>query len=267
MDDVRDAVVELPLAVEALPHGELLSRFYPTTLLVGRTRDGHLISRDNIGRADVAAVFRELGPERLHDFFRHFFELRCLWMDRESERHGRLVQNLQVKDLSGLALAVVLSYDGRRGIALVRQVLSIAINYYPESALKLVVVNAPPFFALVWRAVETVLSERTAKKVRIFGTSGFEDELREHIDADTLDKLGYGGRSGESSPASAADPAVSGALSLNGHRGNDHGGDASASTVGVGSRSTAQAAHGSSAAVQRRAAAQSSSPECNDSSN
>ncbi|KAG8461033.1 hypothetical protein KFE25_003602 [Diacronema lutheri] len=192
MDAICDAVRGLPLEMRALPHGELLGQVYPTTLLVGRTREGHLVSRDEIGRADVAALFARLGEKRTEEWFLHFFELRALLLDEASEREGALVQSVQVKDLAGLSLSVLRSADGRRGLALVRRVLATATRYYPESALTLWILNAPSWFVLPWRMVSTVLTARTVAKVRIH-SADFLPALRAsgHLELELLEKMGY----------------------------------------------------------------------------
>jgi hypothetical protein len=190
LDDVAAAVAGLPLEMGSLPHGALLGACYPTTLSAGETAEGHLVSRDAIGAADVARLFRELGEARAEEWFRAFFELRALRLDAASEARGVLVQAVQIKDLDGLQLGVVRSTDGRRGLALVRRVLATATRYYPESALSLFVVNAPWFFPLVWRGLAYALPARTAAKVRVFGTE-FREELGAVLGPELLGALGY----------------------------------------------------------------------------
>ncbi|KAJ1619345.1 hypothetical protein T492DRAFT_1086167 [Pavlovales sp. CCMP2436] len=194
MDDVCDAVRGKPLEMGALPNGELLARCYPATLLVGRTRDGHLVSRDEIGQVDAAYLFRSVGEAKTVTFFLHFLELRANLLDSESEASGQLIQAMQVKDLRGLSLSQVRSADGRRGLALVRRVLTLAVKYYPESALTLWVIGSPPFFMLIWRAISTVLPARTLLKFRILGTN-FYPELAKSLEPELLDAMGYYGNS------------------------------------------------------------------------
>lgn len=219
LDDVRDAVLGLPLQMDALPHGAALAAAYPCTLSVGRTREGHFVSCDAIGRADVARIFRELGEGRTEAWFLHFFELRALLLDEASVKAGMLLQTIQLKDLDGLSLAVLRSADGRRGLALVRRVLATATRYYPESALTLWIINAPSFFAITWRFLSAVLPARTVTKVRILGAN-YLPAIRAsgQIDEELLRAMGYvepaalaGGRGQPAASVGAGAPATAAA--------------------------------------------------------
>lgn len=191
MGPVTSAVARLPFRVDALPNGELLAQVYTADLFCGRSKAGHVVSKELTGRADVPGVFRHVGKERTQEWFKHFFELRSTLMDDLSRAEGRLVQNLQIKDLEGLSLSTMLSSDGRRGIALVQSVLGTALACYPESVVKLVIVNAPSWFAFIWAAITPILNDHTRAKVRIYSGRGFLQELEEDLDIEVLRRLGY----------------------------------------------------------------------------
>ncbi|KAL1435878.1 hypothetical protein MTO96_010650 [Rhipicephalus appendiculatus] len=57
---------------------------------------------------------------------------------------------------------------------------------YPECLEKVIVINAPSFYSMLWKFMRTLLSERTAKKFEVYGKDGWKERLLEIADADSL---------------------------------------------------------------------------------
>ncbi|KAL1435879.1 hypothetical protein MTO96_010651 [Rhipicephalus appendiculatus] len=57
---------------------------------------------------------------------------------------------------------------------------------YPECLEKVIVINAPSFYSILWKFARTVLSERTADKFEVYGKDGWKKRLLQIADADSL---------------------------------------------------------------------------------
>mmetsp|Transcript_51203 Transcript_51203/g.153814 ORF Transcript_51203/g.153814 Transcript_51203/m.153814 type:complete len:645 (-) Transcript_51203:186-2120(-) len=66
---------------------------------------------------------------------------------------------------------------------------------FPETLHRLVIVNAPSFFAMTWKVIRNWVDERTANKVTILGTNRAKwvKKLRELVDEENLPE-NYGGK-------------------------------------------------------------------------
>lgn len=67
----------------------------------------------------------------------------------------------------------------------VKQVSSIAQNYYPEMLGKMFIINSPMLFTACWGMVKPLLDEVTVKKINILG-SNYKAKLLEVIDEKDL---------------------------------------------------------------------------------
>lgn len=70
---------------------------------------------------------------------------------------------------------------GSQGLEIIRSVVTLASNNYPELMRKCVMVNVPWIFNTVWYFVKGLLAEKTIAKVSLAGAS-FMDELVKEID-------------------------------------------------------------------------------------
>ena len=59
-------------------------------------------------------------------------------------------------------------------------------DYYPETLGTLFFVNAPMIFTALWKVIKGMLDPATAKKIEIFGSSGFEAKLLELVEVIAL---------------------------------------------------------------------------------
>jgi CRAL/TRIO domain len=87
----------------------------------------------------------------------------------------------------------------RRALAIIKDQAAIDSVCFPETMSKMLIVNAPTFFAATWRLIKGWLDPRTASKIEVISSrSAMEKRLLEFIDADKLPS-DYGGTAPETS--------------------------------------------------------------------
>ncbi|KAJ3333471.1 cytosolic factor, phosphatidylinositol/phosphatidylcholine transfer protein [Blyttiomyces sp. JEL0837] len=158
-------------------------RFYHKTDKIGRP-----VYVEMLGVLDIKQLFAVTTDERM--LRNHVYEYEKLVHYRlpacgiKAGRH--LEQSLVIMDLKGVSLSQFASVYG-----LVKQVSTIAQNYYPEMLGKMYIINAPMLFTGVWSLVKPLLDEVTVNKINILG-SNYKEKLLESIDAENLPSI-YGG--------------------------------------------------------------------------
>lgn len=87
----------------------------------------------------------------------------------------------------------------RRALAIIKDQAAIDSVCFPETMSKMLIVNAPTFFAATWRLIKGWLDPRTSSKIEVISSrSATEKRLLEFIDADKLPS-DYGGTAPETS--------------------------------------------------------------------
>lgn len=85
-------------------------------------------------------------------------ELRELHLDQRSERKGRLEKFLQIRDLTGLNISAVVR--NRAVMKRLADVFKIISTAYPETLSKMIIVNPPAGFNMLWMAIQPMLNQR-----------------------------------------------------------------------------------------------------------
>ncbi|KAF8583349.1 CRAL/TRIO domain-containing protein [Ramaria rubella] len=145
-------------------------------------KEGRPMNFQTFGAMDVAALYRHVGPER------HW---RALLATAESlvrevlpacsrAKGSKVNAALCVVDLKGFGVGQF--WQAKH---LVKDSFYLSQNYYPETMGRLMVVNAPASFTIIWGVVKRWLAPETIAKVDILGTD-YVDRLLEHIDAENL---------------------------------------------------------------------------------
>ncbi|TPX65758.1 hypothetical protein SpCBS45565_g04929 [Spizellomyces sp. 'palustris'] len=158
-------------------------RFYHKTDKLGRP-----IYIEQLGGVDVKQLFAVTNIDRM--LKNHVYEYEKLVHYRLpacSKKSGRyLEQSCTILDLKGVYITQFPSVAN-----LVKQVSTIAQNYYPEMLGKMYIINAPMLFTGVWSVVKGFLDEVTVSKINILGSS-YKSKLLETIDESSLPKF-FGG--------------------------------------------------------------------------
>jgi CRAL/TRIO domain len=95
-----------------------------------------------------------------------------------------------VLDLKGLTMSALSS----KALAITKEQAAIDSVCFPETMSKMIIVNAPTFFAATWRIIKGWLDPRTASKIEVISNvKTMEKRLLELIDVDQL-PVDYGGK-------------------------------------------------------------------------
>eukprot|EP00933_Yihiella_yeosuensis_P065243 TRINITY_DN6895_c0_g2_i1.p1 TRINITY_DN6895_c0_g2~~TRINITY_DN6895_c0_g2_i1.p1 ORF type:complete len:470 (-),score=119.74 TRINITY_DN6895_c0_g2_i1:36-1445(-) len=95
-------------------------------------------------------------------------------------------------DLEGLSFKIVTHTTARK---VVKEVVSVLQNHYPECSGRVIIINAPKVFSIAWSFIKPMLDAKTVSKISIFGSDQRQactQLLLELVDADQLPSL-YGG--------------------------------------------------------------------------
>lgn len=102
-----------------------------------------------------------------------------------SKKFGKPIHKLvTIMDLDGLNFSTIMSK--RDEINELSKISSeIATNYYPEVGYKVIIINAPFVFNMLWKVAKTFLNEKTVKRVSVYG-SDYKKDLLKIISEDQL---------------------------------------------------------------------------------
>jgi len=143
---------------------------------------GRPINIQTFGAVDIPALHQSVSPDRHWETV----VVNAESMMREvlpaaSKQAGRPIKNaIAIIDLKGFGLT---QFWGMK--SLVRSSFQISQDYYPETMGRLLVINAPSSFTVIWGAVKPWLAKETVAKIDILG-SDYKKELLEVIDEENL---------------------------------------------------------------------------------
>lgn len=168
---------------------ELLVQYLLPPLL-GFDKGGSPVRLVYAGVCDIKGVVSCIRREEIRRCITWFLDQDKERMRKRSRETGVHVETRTfVFDLNGLSLRQIYHkevYD------LVISFLKLYEGNYPENLKVAYVINTPSFFAWMFSMIKSLLSEDTVDKLRIYGYSGWKEDLLEAMDADILPVI-YGG--------------------------------------------------------------------------
>lgn len=171
LEGLRAAIEGKPWAPESAP---VVSRFCSTMCgdIWQSTPEGDILMVTCDGRVswdDVAAM--EDGEIYTAD--NTMMELRQESLDARSEEQHRIAKVVQVRDLSGLGLASLVS--NATMMHRLKTIVSASLTSYPETLRTVIILNAPSTFGTVWSIVSPLLDERVQAKVKFLELESVQD--------------------------------------------------------------------------------------------
>ena len=134
------------------------------------------------------AWVRELyTPDDFIQYTREAWEFRVISVHNISKVQKKMVKYTEVRDLEGLGW----KHLWKRGIDLVRVMVSEGSQNYSETLQRVIIINAPWVFKLGWAILEPLLHPRTLRKIQILG-SDYQKDLHQYIPRESLPRR-YGG--------------------------------------------------------------------------
>ncbi|KAG8190022.1 hypothetical protein JTE90_000118 [Oedothorax gibbosus] len=184
----RDKFPEEYFLTEYQPPELLTKHLLPP--LLGYDKEGCPVRIIHIGHQDVRGLVCCVRRPEIRKCITWFLDTDKEAMRKRSKETGVHIETRTfIFDLEGLSLRQIYHKDV---YDLVLSFLRLYEGNFPENLKVAYIINTPPFFSWLFNMVKSLLTEDTVKKLKLFGYSGWKEELLECIDADVLPVI-YGG--------------------------------------------------------------------------
>ncbi|KAF7456583.1 CRAL/TRIO domain-containing protein [Cryptosporidium felis] len=159
--------------IEMAPLHNIITRYYPCNLLLREStcektplKDfaGNIICIERFGLLDETRLLGAVKVEELLLWYSYHMEYRSILLDNLSYESKSLVRATCIIDLFGLSVSQVHS---SHMITILRRMIQLASDNYPEGMSYVVFVNAPKFFSIVWNSFKSLLAARTVEKILV----------------------------------------------------------------------------------------------------
>jgi hypothetical protein len=177
-------------AASELPHGEWALGYIELGVRCGRAYGGHPVKIERVGRAQTERMERETGAAgeaRLASFYFGMISSMQAALDAESVSCGRLLGTYEVFDMEGVRVSQVSLVTMR----FARQMMVVFSRIFPETTVKVAIINLPWALQLPCATVLEVLPARVKARVHILGAE-WESVLANDLDAEALRLLRAG---------------------------------------------------------------------------
>eukprot|EP00920_Eleutheroschizon_duboscqi_P026122 GHVT01064611.1.p1 GENE.GHVT01064611.1~~GHVT01064611.1.p1 ORF type:complete len:475 (+),score=105.42 GHVT01064611.1:110-1534(+) len=170
MRDFIQSEMLTSMAPEKAPHHEKVSRHFPVNMLlrlddnsVLEDKEGNIIGVERPGLLDEKRLQGALTEEEFLLWHCYQLEFRSMLLDRRSRERMRLVRTTLVMDLTGLSVRCL----SKPVLSLLRQLVVVASENYPEGMRQIFFINVPKVFQSVWGTLKGWLRPRTVQKVEL----------------------------------------------------------------------------------------------------
>ncbi|KAF7457786.1 phosphatidylinositol/phosphatidylcholine transfer protein [Cryptosporidium felis] len=93
------------------------------------------------------------------------------------------ISTLNIIDMNGFTMT---KFDGNCR-KVIKELVHISQNYYPELLGKMIIINAPSIFGIIWNFLKPLIDDRTAKKISIYTRhDDWKSVLLDIVDSDQL---------------------------------------------------------------------------------
>jgi len=151
----------------------------------GHSRDGHFVYIERPGKLNIKTIKAAgVSDEALQMHYLHNCEYQWSVLDNRLE-----AVCVTVLDLEGIGMRDMI---GGSAMSFVKSVSKLLQAHYPVRSAKIVVINVPSWFNMIWKVVKPLLHERTIKKTMICNGADAAKTLLEIIAPDQLPAQ-YGG--------------------------------------------------------------------------
>mmetsp|Transcript_96867 Transcript_96867/g.202391 ORF Transcript_96867/g.202391 Transcript_96867/m.202391 type:complete len:696 (+) Transcript_96867:75-2162(+) len=181
------------LLKDSFPEEPHIKKYYPQAYH-GCDKQGRPVYIERPGAIDMRRLLQVTTAERLMQYISASCETQIRRrLPACSLKKGQVIdKSLTIVDLDGLGFSMVTHNTAR---SVLKNVVKIFQNHYPECAGRTIIINAPKVFGIAWTFVKPLVDEKTVAKISIFGTdrAAYSEALLEVIDADQLPAL-FGGK-------------------------------------------------------------------------
>eukprot|EP00475_Leptophrys_vorax_P014793 TRINITY_DN21057_c0_g1_i1.p1 TRINITY_DN21057_c0_g1~~TRINITY_DN21057_c0_g1_i1.p1 ORF type:complete len:390 (-),score=109.69 TRINITY_DN21057_c0_g1_i1:30-1058(-) len=182
-DKNLDAIKEEAVRMDQMefPQAEKVFRSLPQLISYGFTKDGSPLSIDRAGMIDPQLLVDTCTLEELELHTLYHLENKMHLLNELSRKTGKLVLGCKILDLTGLGL----KHAHTTALGYMRQMSHSGQANYPEMLDKMIIVNAPTVFTVIWGLVKHMLHARNQSKILVLGAN-YQEELNKLVAADQL---------------------------------------------------------------------------------
>jgi len=166
---------------------ELVNRYMPTQIYLGRDNDGNLVAVDRWGEVDMETLLNKGVTFKM--LIRHYiFQLEYLWAIAAPSEHEKVTL---IMDMANVSFEQLTPFN----CALIKERVRIGCEYYPNRGATLYMVNVPNWIAYPYALLLPFLSDETKSKlVYLSSDEVASGALLRNIPSDQLPPI-YGGTS------------------------------------------------------------------------
>ena len=174
--------------MEKLTTSEILNKYYPGGYF-GHDRDGRPVFIEPLPTLDFVGLLHSVKVEDVLDFKR-----------RQCEEGKRLCKAQEEKlglDIDKYTTLVLDAYGASRkhlwkpGVHLYQTIVKLYEDEYPELRQRIVVVNTPAIFPIIFSLIKPFISQSTKDKIKVLG-SNWRNDIHKYISPENLPEH-YGG--------------------------------------------------------------------------
>lgn len=184
----------------AMPWANKIFKFFPHMIHYSFCRDGSPLSIDRCGLIDPVGLTNNVKLEEMKEYQLYHLEHKLHMLNKLSLANDKLICGSKIVDFTGLTIGKALHVGG---LQYLKMILGTAQTHYPEMLDKLIIVNAPSAFNVLWKVITPILSKRTQSKITVLGKN-YQDQLLSHVDHRQLPSWLGGSKSND--PLSESDP-------------------------------------------------------------
>jgi len=155
----------------------------PQNLHHGEDKDGQPFAVAHLGHSDPGLLAKTVSEDALKEFTIYHLEYKRQLVQKLSWEKGYVFRTVRIVDLAGLGS----KHLNPRGIKVLRSILGLVQENYPEMVSNVFYVNAPWIFSYIWGMIRPWINASTLEKINILGADS-KEQLLTKIDAKQLPK-------------------------------------------------------------------------------
>lgn len=136
-------------------------------------------------------IVEQLSEQREREFLASLPDNSPEYLETLEQPYGVLVNTCVIRDLKGVGF----EHIGSQGQEIIRAVIGVSSDNYPELMRKCFMINTPWLFNTLWYFIKGLLAARTIAKVSVMGTSYLE-EIKKEISIESLPDMAGGNLKG-----------------------------------------------------------------------
>ena len=204
VDSIRDHILFGGLtSPEQFPCGAKILKHMPQMMLSHEAFDkaGNPISLEHFNFVPEV-VLREITKKEYTTFMIYTLEYKILLLEQLAEEreqlylsksppstipYGIILSSRVIRDLNGFGI----SHIGTDGQTVIKWILELAVDNYPELLCKCHMVNVPWIFNSIWFFMKGLMDPNTVKKVTLTGTDFFKGKNSFYFNISTHENIIY----------------------------------------------------------------------------